>query len=512
MEKYLRFCSVVIKNEFTAIRGRGFRSVIYLSAILYLTFLCIGFANNALIYQQKLAGNPLSNWINIEISKQTMDSTESLINDLSADDIKNRYFVRNLFYSKEFGASFLDRTGICTGLPMPKAITTDPGSSIIHDLFNNNSIVRPDNSASVFRQEPFGFVVTGSFLKRLGFHHDSVTCLSYRLYGSKFVPVPLVGVVKELPNHADLLCTDAFYMMQLGNYPEDCLFSRLFIDTRIPGAAKRLKGVIRRELKIANEIPLTDSLKGFDKTLFVIFFPNNLPVTRMLFRDNLRLLSRMKEFRDVHFGKFYEVRNEMIPPRTSGDQPQKRTFNFDYLAVEFNRLDRLREFSDYIKNRYGISINMETVIQRQNYLYSLNISLGAIILVMTLALLSIVIFITDVLKNHLDRVKRNLGNFLAFGTSMRKITWIYIYVVMKILLVSIAIALLLAYLSGELFEKYLLKRILILDGDQDFFSLFNFRLPVFILVVLFVAVLKTLVTVMLLVRRSPGDLIYEREH
>lgn len=177
MEKYLRFCSVVIKNEFTAIRGRGFRSVIYLSAILYLTFLCIGFANNALIYQQKLAGNPLSNWINIEISKQTMDSTESLINDLSADDIKNRYFVRNLFYSKEFGASFLDRTGICTGLPMPKAITTDPGSSIIHDLFNNNSIVRPDNSASVFRQEPFGFVVTGSFLKRLGFHHDSVTCL-----------------------------------------------------------------------------------------------------------------------------------------------------------------------------------------------------------------------------------------------------------------------------------------------------------------------------------------------
>ena len=157
-------------------------------------------------------------------------------------------------------------------------------------------------------------------------------------------------------------------------------------------------------------------------------------------------------------------------------------------------------------------MNMETVTQRQNYLFSLNVSLGAIILVLILAVLSIVIFISNTLKNHLDRVKRNLGNFLAFGTSGNKITGIYVAVVMEILLVSASIALVLSYISGELFERCLLKSMLILETGQDFFSLFNIWLALFIIMVFAVAMLKTLVTVALLVRKSPGDLIYEREN
>ncbi|MEI6684167.1 MAG: hypothetical protein WCO44_16175 [Bacteroidota bacterium] len=128
-----------------------------------------------------------------------------------------------------------------------------------------------------------------------------------------------------------------------------------------------------------------------------------------------------------------------------------------------------------------------------------------------LAIFSIVIFLSNTLKNHLDRVKRNLGNFMAFGTTGMNISIIYILVVIRILMVSTVIALFLAYLSGEISDRYLLRHILILDRGLGYFSLFNSWLMLFIILVYSVAVLKTVTSVIRLVRKPPGDLIYERE-
>jgi hypothetical protein len=153
---------------------------------------------------------------------------------------------------------------------------------------------------------------------------------------------------------------------------------------------------------------------------------------------------------------------------------------------------------------------METVTRQQNYLFSLNMSLGAIILVLLLSAMSIVIFLSSTLKNHLEKVKRNLGNFLAFGTTGQQITGIYLAVVVRILVASILPALLLAWISGELFDHYLLQRLLTLDEGREYFSLFNPWLASFILMVFASALLKTMISVALLVRQTPGDLIYER--
>ena len=511
MKKYLRFFSVVTKNEFKAIRGSGYRSIIYLSVILYLAFLCVGFSNNALIYQNKLAGNPFSNWVNIGITRMNRDSAEQLIQVLSDTVLKNRYFIKNRYLSKEFGASFLDREGACTGLPLPKVTTIDAGSSLVHDLLNKNNVVKTWVTGNVFETEPLGFVITEAVLNRLGFNPDSVTCLSYRLFGDKYVPVPILAVVRELPNHADVLCTDSFYMLQMHNYRDDSAFSKLFIDTRNVETANRLSMVIRKSTGLAGDVPVYDSVKGFGRSLHVLYFPGKTAEIRRLFKNKLRSLYALQDFRNIHFGTYCELETDTFCNKTENSQEFRHNLNFDYLAVEFSKLDSLKAFSSYIRTRYAMSVNMETVTQRQNYLYSLNISLGAIILVLTLAVLSISIFLSNILKNHLDRVKRNLGNFMAFGTGELKITGIYMLVVMKILSVSTILALLLAYVSGELFDRYLLKHILVLETDQDFFSLFNPWLVLFLLVVYAVAMTKTFITVMLLVRKSPGDLIYERE-
>ena len=81
--------------------------------------------------------------------------------------------------TKGFGASFLDCNGIPSGLPLPKARTIDPGSPVIADLLDSPLECNTIDRRNVFREEPFGFVVTNGFLEKLGFHGDSVKSEHY---------------------------------------------------------------------------------------------------------------------------------------------------------------------------------------------------------------------------------------------------------------------------------------------------------------------------------------------
>ncbi len=490
-----------------AIAGFRYRTITYLSGILILTFLCIGFANKALEYQKKLAVNPFSNWINIEVTKSVQESSLNLMADLADPGLKSRFLIRNIYMSKGFGASFLDRKGHSSGLPLPKARTIDSKSSIILTLLDSNNTHKSTSTVNVFQKEPFGFVVTSKFLEKTGFHRDSVRYLMYGLYDQFYVPVPILGVVKELPDHADVLCTDSFYIMKSYCYPADLVYSKLFIETEERKQVEVFKTALEQTYNASADSTGYDAEKG----LTILFFLNQKTTTQQIFENRLSLLYQLPALRNFHFGVYSGVVNDTSQEANYNYSKKKKNFNFDYLAVEFSRLDKLKEFSDYIKNRYNVSINMETVEQRQNFLFSLNISLGAILLVLVISGLSILIFLSNSLKNHLDRVKRNLGNFLAFGANRNIIIEIYTYVVLKILLISITIAFILSYAAGELFEIFILKKLLILKTDQDFFSLVNIWLVAFILVIIMAAVGKTLVTVWILVRKSPGDLIYERE-
>ncbi len=506
MKKRYTFRQIVVKNEFRAITGYRNRTIAYLSGILILTFLCIGFSNKALEYQKKLSANPFTNWINIEVTKSVQDSSFNLLSDLADPHLKSRFLIKNIYLSKGFGASFLNRDGISSGLPLPKARTINPSSSIIRDLIDSHNRDKLNGGGNVFQKEPFGFVVTADFLEKTGFHPDSIKYLSYGLYGGNYVPVPILGVVSELPDHADVLCTDSFYIMKSYCYPEDFSWSKLFIETTAKKEVEYFKNVLHNEFSLVADSTSVDSAKG----ITILFFHHDQSV-KAVSDSQLIALCQFPVLRRFHIGRYAQVVSDTSVKTRENYLKKKKNFNFDYLAIEFSRLDKLKEFSDYIRNRYHVSINMETVEQRQNYLFSLNVSLGAILLVLIISGFSILIFLSNSLKHHLDRVRRNLGNFLAFGVDRNIIIKIYTYVILKILLISISVAFILSYCIGELFEKFILKRLLILKTDQDFFSLMNSWLVVFILAIIIVAVLKTFVTVWILVRKTPGDLIYERE-
>ena len=390
--------------------------------------------------------------------------------------------------------------------------TVSPGSSIINDLFNVSNLVKAPVTKNVFQDEPFGVIVTVNFLKDLGFHSDSVRYLSYRLYGNKYVQVPVLGVVKELPFRAALFCTDDFYTLQQKIFPDDSLYTCMFIETTDPQKIGRVKEAIRQEFGLPATCQIADSVKGVNKAVCVLYFSNTENATLEVFKDNFNRVYRLSEFKNLNFGAYYKVTRpvEQIIAGEGGTK-DNAIFNFDFLSIEFYKLDRIKEFSEYLKEEYNLSMNMETVYQRQNFLFSLNVSFAAIFMILGLAGFAVVIFLSNTLKSHLDRIKRNLGNFLAFGGFGRQIIGIYLFVVMIILLISLIFSLILAGITGELLDTYFIKKVLILEENQSFFSLFNPYMAGFIVIVILVALSKTYYNVWLLVRQSPGDLIYERE-
>ncbi len=512
MRKNHSFHSIVSKNEFKAIRGFRYQTILYLSSILFFTFLCIGFANNALQFQKKLAKNPLSNWINLDIDRSLQPSLNKLMSALSDTALRDKYYLQNVYYSKQFGATFLDRKGIPSRFPLPKVNTVSPGSSIINDLFNESNQIKAPVSKNVFMDEPFGVIVTVIFLKDLGFHSDSVKYLSYRLYGNKYVQVPVLGVVKELPFRAALFCTDDFYTLQQKVFPDDSLYTGMFLETTDPQKIARVKEAIRKEFGFPPTCQIADSVKGVNKAICILYFSNSEKATREVFYDNCKRVYRLSEFKNLNFGAYYKVSRAVeqhIPGETC--TRDNAIFNFDFLSIEFYKLDRIKEFSEYLKEEYNLSMNMETVYQRQNFLFSLNVSFAAIFLILGLSGFAVVIFLSNTLKNHLDRIKRNLGNFMAFGGFGRQIIGIYIFVVMKILFISLLISLSLAGITGVMLDTFFIKKVLILEENQSFFSLINPYMAGFIVIVILVALSKTYYNVWLLVRQSPGNLLHERE-
>lgn len=507
MKKLYTLRSIVRKSEFKAIAGQRYRTIAYLTAILALTYLCIGFSNKALEYQRKLAADPLSNWINIEVMRTMVDSSVNLMTDLSDPAMKTRFLLKNIYMSKGFGAAFIDRNGNFSGLPLPRARTIDPRSAIIPDLLDSSNNVKPGVLGNVFKKEPFGFVVTRRFLEQMDFPYDSVKYLSYGLYGNTYVPVPVLGVVKTLPDNADVLCTDSFYILKQFIYPEDLKYSKLFIETTEKSGVEMLKTVLEREYKICEDSTIYDKSRG----ITLLCFLNSRNEVQDFFNNEVNAICKFPDLGKYHVGRYCQVVNDTSSETRNYYSKRKKSFAFDYIALEFSRLDHLQDFADYIKARYKVSVNMETVAQRQNFLFSLNISYGAIMLVLIISGFSIMIFLSNSLRNHLDKEKRNLGNFLAFGANRYVIIEIYSCVVIEILLISTAVALGFAFTIGELLDKYWLKKMLILEGSQDLFSLLNFWIVIYTLAIFIVAITKTFVTVWLLVRKSPGDLVYERE-
>jgi len=389
-----------------------------------------------------------------------------------------------------------------------EARTIEPASGIVRDLLRSGVCIRyfPDTVENVFNHEPNGVIISRKMLGDIGLDKETMSFIQVKSPEGDLVPVPVLAVVNELPDLSDIVFTNLFYCktMNTGFYDRENPYYRIFVENMDSSEIIRMLNELYAILEIRDPFTvqtaglITGNRSVMNWKIEIGRQEKDIPTDV----KNLRIAG-MASLRNHHFGQYFELSKETACDNSS--------FFHDYLAIEFKDLEKIRDFSKYLSEHLGLQLNLEVLSDRENYLYTGNIAISSIILLLVLSILSVSIYISGVIRNHLLKMKKNLGNFLAFGVKNTTLTGLYIYITIKIILTALLPAMILAFAGGELFENFLLGKLLVLDAGQDYFSLTNSWFAMFLILILFVAVLRTYISVKKILKHTPGDLVYERD-
>jgi hypothetical protein len=507
MQEKMSFRSVLIRNEFKALKGKYHSTIIYLFVILFIAFLAFGFAKSTMNYQQKLSSDPFSNWINLNFHSGTRDSLKALHDKILNKQFRDRFHIKgSYFYNKGMVPVLTFSHG--NQVIQYEARTIDPRSGIVKDLFQSGVCVKyfPDSVENALNYEPNGVIISEKLVNDIGLDKRTMSFIQIRTPTGDLVPVPVLAVVKELPDLSDIVYTNLFYCksMNTGFYDRENPCYRLFIEnmdtTEILNLLKEVYSVLKIKDPCTVQTTVLHTGNNDVMNWKIEIGKQEKDIPNSIRNERIANLGSLKNH---HFGQYYELSKDTFCDNSS--------FFHDYLAIEFTDLEKIRDFSKFLKEDLSLQLNLEVLAERENYLFTGNIALGAIILLMTLSILSVSIYISGIIRNHLLKIRKNLGNFLAFGVRNTTLMWLYIRVTIKILATALFPAYILAFACGELFEKYLLGKLLVIDSEQDYFSLSNSWFAIFLVLILIVAIIRTYVSVKKILRHSPGDLVYERD-
>ncbi|NND94645.1 MAG: hypothetical protein HKN45_07230, partial [Flavobacteriales bacterium] len=186
---------------------------------------------------------------------------------------------------------------------------------------------------------------------------------------------------------------------------------------------------------------------------------------------------------------------------------------YSSVTLHFAEVDSIRQFRKLMLNEQEVDISLEQIEARENFnLVSILTSILALAL-MLFTLVSITIFISNVLRSHLERIKMNLGTFMAFGLSSKFLVSGYTRLITGMLIAVSIMVLVILMIIDYLNLPYHLLDTLGMNLKPDFneaFSVWNYSLFFLISLILFFTWRRCRSLVTSFIRHYPSDLIYNR--
>ena len=172
-------------------------------------------------------------------------------------------------------------------------------------------------------------------------------------------------------------------------------------------------------------------------------------------------------------------------------------------------LGKIETFNDFLKV-HEQNLDMSIVKSKENFdlFNKLAISLSAILAFFSIV--SVILYITNLVTSHISRNKKNLGTLKAFGLSNNNITFIYSCISLGIVLFAFLSSYLFCEFLGDYFIKYLTNQFF---NIQDTSDIFYESYSIYTLCGIFIGIPFLFIYFKLkssLKGTTPGDLIYER--
>lgn len=522
------FEGIFFNNEYQALAGRNKRTILALLTILFFTFLALGFAVGSINNLSKKMDNPFTNWVNLNIfSNYVSEKSGEIIQRYSDPEIQEQF---NIGRSNGFSRYSLDfyHKGFSPFRHNPDTLlrhfwgrTIEPDEPLFGRILDpsSNNLVWLSDELYDEDGEPIWdgcrIIVTTKLLSSLGYTDPAqVKYLGVseerRVVGNSdltvgvWLPMKVVAVVEELPD-VDFIGSPQLYNILKLSVDIDRCRSRLLLEnqegdsqflllTEDEAGASELAAVaneyfVGKRPGVDIEFEFPSEGRNWAGCRFS-FLPTDAPSLHTL-REFIEFASEkvaVAEFSTINCGL--------------DDCGTVDSKNLLYLAFFFENLNDIRIFRDDMDREFGIQLDMRQIESKENFALVSSLTFAISTILLAFGILSIVLFVNNLLRTHLFEVRSNLGTFTAFGLSNRFLIYAYLKIIFSFLALSILVAFLMS-LAVDIVEGWWMQ-------GESRFDIINAWILAAIAGLMLVSLFLSFFTINRILGDTPGNLIYER--
>jgi len=460
------------------------------SALIFITFLLLGFANGQLNdLKNKLSNDPFVQTIDVVHRGGVMqDKAREFLNDFANDPVSMKYYGISDITEYDRGyLTFID-------FKDPSRKNYFKGRSMWYDNPLLDKIVDKDINNACGRKfegaDDISLIVTRDLLKDLHYDEDS-PIIFIDVYlpeedTSYSAPIAIKAVVDQLPGREEnyFLYTPNFYNFYSqtdGNFPmqknQHVKISVDYIKDDKSSFINELKNVLTNELKnekYKNDFQIISATIQIDSNNysnnmvydFIIYckggsddfkkqseFYNSIitspTVSQMIEKYDL------KNNKTIYQSYFFELDHSSTSDNEEkignpGD-PEK-----SHVSFLFEKTDKIREFAKMFNDetrkldeeyREGLAMDISKVESMYIFNKVSTLTNTMIIFLIIFSIATIFFFVYNLFNMHLHKIRRNIGTLMAFGVN---VNYVYRYILFSFVFYCFIIPFLLSIVVGYL--------------------------------------------------------------
>ncbi len=500
------FKNIFVTRETQAIRGQKNKNFIILTVLLFATFIAIGFAIGGLEYLSIKMNDPFVQNLEIKIPYKKAMKVDIIKWQLNQDTLMDNFDYDTILSHIEYPLIFWH--GEQKDNLRVKGRSIENGDPLLEQILGKRNLIK---GRGFTNNQDCGFIVTEKFLKRFGYKgNDLFIQMSVATHDRGYVhlPVPIIAVVEELPSLSSFAYTPYFYQCRTGpDNPylvSDHTDLTIFIASEDEAEVRVIQDYIDNFFANHSSYSEMDPDSYYVKNsetyqpgynLITTFFP--VPESQTVLEDmytDLISSNDLKQFQNLIY-RYYQYDFPMYP---------EKEIPYDVISVNFNSLKKVNEFKEFLYNTQELDIEMSKVRDKENFKTISILTISIAVLVLIFSIISIGLFVYNLLKSHLDKVKMNIGTFKAFGLSNQTLESIYKSIIRRFffqcLLIAYSIALFINILCVAIFFS-----------ELSFFQLINIYVIIGIVFMWMIVFQVYKITSAGILKNTPGDLIYGRD-
>ena len=498
-----KFEGIFLRREFDALAGRRYRSIWMLTTIMTLTILALGVAIGGLHELKTKMSNPFTNWVNLPIRFSSTSNALQVIDDFKDRQLLDRFLLDTIRPYRERNPQFVPPFGRKEVINY-KIRSIDPDDKILTE-----AILNPDNIVHQYmdpadREFNCGIVLSIAYFNLRSSELEQLNTAIIMEENAKtrdtaFYHVPVLAVVKELPNNCVGVMPDNLFRL-MG--PDGSAFGFVNLDElrEVTFAMSTDATLDTAELyQVWGELPpriIDTSIKVVDvngqKIQKVTLFLSE----SYSYQQRKQWVAQLRQQlgSKISYLDPYECHVKDGPLTIATPQ---------YLALNFaGSTKEVRNLKSYVNDTYDLELSMDQVEDKENFYMVTRITAMLSTLLGLFGILSIILFIYNLIRMHLEKVKSSLGTLSAFGLKQSFLLSSYSKIVIGFLCISIV----LSYGFSLIFKILLEQTEWLRAGIQIFSPIIGITMVGVLALVYVVAasfIRKSL-------DKSPGDLIYNR--